>query len=305
MHLPWLLFAATFCNAVFAAEPREVYYQGFLAPLNITPTFDKGYLFVYDSYKIDAFAPDGSPLYSVSAHVPDAKIVNIDNAAADTDGTMAGVVDYSRDGTSRTEGGGIVLFDRSGKQIRFFDTGPYLPTQVCFAPDHSIWTLGWRGRGASRETDDYFILRNYSQEGQEIGAFLPRSSFESGPDPVGPMVGLWQLRIINDRIGAVFYASSTLREWQKPRPVQWIEVDLKGKELGRWELGSKWVPHAFTQSGALYTQGDGAVMVFDRSTKAWRRIAGTPPGFLLGADGDSLVFEISGTRMLRWVPASQ
>jgi hypothetical protein len=133
MRLPWLLFAATFCNAVFAAQPREVYYQGLLTPLNIAPTFDKGYLFVYDSFKIDAFAPDGSPLYSVSAHVPGAKIVNIDNAAADTDGTMAGAVDYSRDGTSRTEGGGIVLFDRSGKQIRFFDTGPYLPTQVCFA----------------------------------------------------------------------------------------------------------------------------------------------------------------------------
>jgi hypothetical protein len=87
--------------------------------------------------------------------------------------------------------------------------------------------------------------------------------------------------------------------------VQWIEVDLKGKELGRWEVGSEWAPRAFTQSAALYTQGDGAIMVFDRSTKAWRRIAGTPPGYLLGADGDSLVFEISGTRTLRWVPASQ
>jgi len=43
----------------------------------------------------------------------------------------------------RTEGGGIALFDRSGKQPRFFDTGQYLPTQVC-APDHSIWTLGWQ-----------------------------------------------------------------------------------------------------------------------------------------------------------------
>src|SRR5438876_3932680 len=51
----------------------------------------------------------------------------------------------------------------------------------------TIWTLGWQGVKASRKNDDYFVLRNYSQDGQELGAFLPRSSFEPEPDPVGPM----------------------------------------------------------------------------------------------------------------------
>lgn len=304
MRLPWLLFAATLFNTTFAAETHEVYYQGLLTPQNITPTFDKGYLLVYDFDKIDVYAPDGVPLYSVSAQVRDAKVVNIDNAAADTDGTTVGAVEYSRDGTSGTIGGGIALFDRSGKQTGFFDTGQYLPTQVCFAPNHTVWTIGWRGGRASRETDDYFVLRNFSQDGQEIGAFLPRSSFDPEPDPVGPMVGVWQLRAINDRVGAVFYRSSIVPEGQTPRQMQWIEVDLKGKVLGRWDLGADRHPRAFTQSGALYSQGGGAVLVFDRSTKAWRRIAGTPPGFLLGADGDNLVFEIKGSRTLRWVPAS-
>jgi hypothetical protein len=244
-------------------------------------------------------------LYSVSAQLPNTKVANIQNAAADTDGTTVAAVEYSRDGTSRTAGGGIALFDRSGKQTGFFDTGQYLPTQVCFAPNHSIWTLGWRGDKASRETDDYFILRNYSQDGQEIGAFLPRSSFEPGQAPIGPMTGLWELRITNDRIGAVFYASSTLRAGQSRRAMQWIEVDLKGKVLGRWEVGAEWQPRAFTQSAALYTQNGDAVLVFDRSTKAWRPVAGTPAGFLLGADGDSLVFEARGTSTLRWVRASQ
>ncbi len=70
-----------------------------------------------------------------------------------------------------------------------------------------------------------------------------------------------------------------------------VPVDLKGKMLGRWEVGAEWLPRAFTQSGALYTQNGDAVLVFDRSTKTWRPIAGTSAGFLLGADGDSLVFE--------------
>ena len=302
VRLPFLFLAATLCNAALAAESREVYYQGFLVPQSIVPTFDKGYLLVYNFEKIDVYAPDGSPLYSVSAEVPNAKIANIQNAATDVDGTMAGAVYYARE---RARGGGIVLFDRSGKQTRFFDTGKYWPTQVCFAPDHTIWTLGWQGPETSGPHDDYFVLRNYSQDGQELGAFLPRSTFEPESDPVGPMIGGWRLRIMNNRIGAVFYGGMILGPRHKSRPMQWIEVDLKGKLLGRWEVGAEWPPEAFTQSGALYTHSGDAVLVFDRSTKAWRPVAGTPAGFLLGADGNSLVFEVRGTSRLRWVPASQ
>jgi hypothetical protein len=60
-----------------------------------------------------------------------------------------------------------------------------------------------------------------------------------------------------------------------------------------------------TQSGALYTQSGNEVLMFDRSTEAWRRVAGTPAGSLLAADGDNLVFEVRDTNKLRWVPATQ
>src|ERR1700704_4733617 len=101
MRLPFLFLAATLCNTAFAAESREVYYQGFLVPQSIVPTLDKGYLLVYDFEKINVYAPDASPLYCFSAEVPNAKTANIQNAAADVDGTMAGAVEYSRDVTSR------------------------------------------------------------------------------------------------------------------------------------------------------------------------------------------------------------
>jgi len=67
------------------------------------------------------------------------------------------------------------------------------------------------------------------------------------------MIGGWRLRIMNNRIGAVFYGGMILGPRHKSRPMQWIEVDLKGKLLGRWEVGAEWPPEAFTQSGALYT----------------------------------------------------
>src|SRR5258708_1879512 len=64
---------------------------------------------------------------------------------------------------------------------------------------------------------------------------------------------------MNDRIGALFYGLTILGPWQGTRPMQWIEVDLRGKVLGRWEVGAEWYPPALTQSGALYTQnGDGS-----------------------------------------------
>src|SRR5215471_13360297 len=122
MHLQSLFLAVTMCHMAIAAAPRDVYYQGLLTPLNITPTFDKGYLFVHDAYKIDVFGPGGSHLNDVAAVVAKAKVVNIINAAADADGTTAGAVEYSFDGSTRTEHGGIAVFDSSGKQERFFDT---------------------------------------------------------------------------------------------------------------------------------------------------------------------------------------
>jgi len=301
MLLLCLLTAIASSSTAFAAEARDVYYQGDLAPLNIVPTFDKGHLVVYDrDHKINVYAPDGSPLYRAAAQVPNTDWADIQNAAVDTDGTLVGAIRYSR--AKRTSGGGIVLFDRTGAQIRFVDTGLYLPTQVCFAPDHSIWTVGWQGPEAIGKNEDYFILQNYSQDGQQLGAFLPRSSFDAEPDPVGPMTGAWQLRTSNGRVGAIFYASSILRTWQKPRSAeQWVETDLKGKETGRWDFAGRSLL-AFTQSGAIYGQ-EHDVAVFDRATTNWRPVAGMPDGHLLGADGESLVFSLRGQSVLRWVPA--
>lgn len=304
MRLPSLLLASALCHLAIAAAPREVYYPGLLTPLNIVPTFDKGYLFVYDAHKIDVFGPDGSLLYGISAQVGNAKVVNILNADADTDGTIAGAVEYARDGTSRTEGGGIAVFDASGKQVRFFNTGLYFPTQVAFGPDHSIWTLGWPGSQVRRCPDDFLILRNYSQDGQELGAFLARSSLDPHPDPIGPMVGLWELRVMGDRVGAVIYKSSIYGPDEiAGKDMLWVETDLKGKELGRWSIGAK-SPQAFTQSGGLYTRMGGSLSIFDRGIKTWRKVAAPAEGILLGADGDSLVF-LKDTNTLRWIPVGQ
>jgi hypothetical protein len=305
MRLLSLLFAAVLCHLGIAAESRDVYYPGLLTPLNIVPTFDKGYLFVYDAHKINVFGADGSHLYDISAQIENCKVVSIENAAVDTDGTIAGAVMYSPDGTSIKEGGGIAVFDQSGNQVRFFDTGRYHPTQIAFGPDHSIWTLGWPGSQARRWPDDFLILRTYSQDGQELGAFLPRSSFDSRPDPIGPMIGFWELRVMGNRVGALIYRSSEYQPDESPRDAMlWVETDLKGNEIGRWNIPPDRAPEAFTEAGALYMRKGKSVFIFDHPTRAWRATGTPAEGRILGADGDSLVF-LKATNTLRWVPAGQ
>jgi hypothetical protein len=83
-----LLFACVlFSQVMAAAEPvREVSFRGAdLAPTNTRPTFDHGYLAVYDREKINIYAPDGS--FSFSFAPPHGGLTV--SVAVDTDGTVA------------------------------------------------------------------------------------------------------------------------------------------------------------------------------------------------------------------------
>jgi hypothetical protein len=225
----------------FAALAGEVVYQGDLTPLNITPTFDKGYLAVYQSADtISLYRPDGSLAHQATARAPYSTWNHVVNAAPDADGSIALAVEYN---IGKSRRGGVAVFD-TGED--------WWPAQVCFGQDHSIWAIGWRGLGGRDTGADYFVLRNYARDGTALGAFLPRSSFEQ--DPVGPMTGGWQLREANNRIGALFYRSSALPLGAKRRIGQWIEMDLHGNILRKVDVPKK-IVWAFASNGALYARG--------------------------------------------------
>ncbi len=286
-------------GASATAQVHDVHYQGNLTPLNTTPTFDHGYLVVYDwDHRIDVFAPDGALMYSVAAKVPGSDWANIENGAIDEDGTLAAAL-RAVSVLGRARGGGIALFDRAGRQIRFFDTGEYLPTQVAFGSDHSIWTIGWLGgETAASLTADYPILRKYAQDGRQLGAFLPRALFPHpeylGREPlIMPMLGLWELRVANERVEAVLH-----------RPHLWVQTDLNGEEKGRWDIVPNGRPSAVTQDGRAWHKNGLQLQVFTRSTGVWHAVAfDAPDGTLLGAEGNSLVFLLRNQNTLRWVPA--
>jgi len=295
MRIVFLLLAI-FSGAAFAADSHDVYYQGNLTPLNIMPTFEKGYLAVYDiDHQIALYTHDGSLLYRVTAQVDGASFTHISNAAVDENGTLAVAVDF-RMPTAAAPSGGILTFDPTGAQIGLINTGGYLPTQVSFGPDHSTWAIGYY---RPSKPDDYFVLRNYSSTGELIGGYLPRSSFEPELAPVGPCIGGWQLRVSDRNVVALFYASSIYKPGQQERAMlQWVETDLRGKELLRRDLPR--THFALGRNGSFYGQFDG-VAVLDGTTGKWRKVA-AGDGTLLGADSDTLVFLPAPGNMLRWVP---
>jgi hypothetical protein len=297
----FLLFLIMFGMSA-AAQVQEPIYQTNLMPLNDLPTFDHGYLVVYDwDSRVDVFAPDGTLMYSVPGKVPGSDWAMIENGAVDSDGTMAAAV-RGVSAAGRADGGGIALFDRTGTQIRFLDTGGYLPTQVAFGPDHSIWTIGYLA-GKANLTADYSTLRNYAQDGKELGRFLPRASFPYGKDLelgeplILPMMGGWELRVANERVEVILHRANL-----------WVQTDLNGQEQGRWNISPNVPngcrPYAITQDGRAWQRIDGRHLnVFDRSA-GWRAVPlDVPEGDLLGAAGDSLVFLLADRHTLRWLPA--
>lgn len=294
----FLLLVLVLSGGSATAQVHDVNYQGSLGPLNITPTFDHGYLVVYDrDDEVEVFAPDGALMYSVPAKVPGCARAWIRNGAVDTDGTMAaavqGVSDKGKPGSS-----GVALFDRVGSQFRFVDTGGYLPTQVAFGPDHSVWTIGYLGLTMASFAADYAILRNYARDGRELGQYLPRASFpkdiRGGGPLIDPMVGRWELRVTGEQVDIIMH-----------RAALWVQTDLKGKERGRWDIAHDggW-PFAITQDGKAWHADPHSLTVFDRAAGVWRAVpCDLPSGNLVGAEGNNLVFMLAHQNTLRWVPA--
>ena len=240
------------------------------------------------------WSPDGRRAYQTEAAFPDGAPGNASAAMADADGTVAlAISDGGWGGRGFAGRGGILLLDRAGKQLRFIDTGRFISGALCFAEDHSIWIGGDLLGARNNETaPDFGLIRHYSREGSLLGEFLPRSSFT-----LGYALGISWLRAARDRIGAMTYPG------KRTDTPTWVELDLSGREIGRWPLRHEDVTrfmHAFTADGRLFASrwdknARDAVLEFDRPTSSWKEAGSVTNALLMGADANELVFWDRGT----------
>jgi hypothetical protein len=268
---------------VMAGSEGVVVIQGDMRASNIFPTFDRGYLATYELNAVAVYAPDGSLAMRIAKPAGG----NFVNADMDSDGSVA--VAFHQGGRT----GGIAIYYRDGSPEGQMMTGVWQPSQVCFAPDHSIWAVGDQDRLPEMDRIDYFLLRHYSRDGVLLGESLQRSWFPADAWPGQVVVGGWRLRIVHDRIGMVLDRSG------KNNGILWLETDLSGKETGRWTTPSGGVPRAMTESGDVYVQGMGSISVLDRATNSWKPVPQTFNDGILGAEGDTLVFAVRGMNEVR------
>jgi hypothetical protein len=293
-------------SAFGRAQPlNAIDFEG-LQDSNPTATFDHGYVAGWDLqhvHSVTLYAPDGRRMFEVSSFtLPDGTKTGASlSVAIDSDGTSAHVY-WAAQGTRS----GIAIEDATGVQVRVIETEPYKPSQVCFAPDHTLWIFGDQWRPADLPARDFMTFRHYSRDGKLLGSFVPRSALPgwqgAGLDQVlAPFVGLWRLRAANDRIGAALLVG--------PSTQAWVELSLDGQLIGQWTfIGTRHeavMPSAFDSNGILYgvrwIDGKRAgISAFDKSTGGWNPVLSLPNGHLVGADGTRLVYQ-SGDQ-LRWVP---
>lgn len=282
--------------AVAAELDKAVLYQAAVVPNARLPIYDNGYLIVtYNAgdSAITVYGPDGLRLFDTLVRVPETDSLNLGNSAADTDGTIAVTVAYT---TAGGHVGGIALLDRSGRQTRLIKTDRYMPEQLGFDANHNLWAVGWQ-RDVERhdmpDKRDYLIFRKFSPEGEQVGAFVSRSSFPEGLEPGYVAGGQKSLRVVDNRVGALLMSGKI------GNLAEWLELDLEGKLLGRWRMDDLHVANlAFTPDGNLYAHTPCSkshtvqLTLFDRTTASWRTLPGDLKAgcIMMGADGGDIVF---------------
>ena len=181
--------------------------------------------------------------------------------------------------------GALWLWNSAGSNIRVIQAPDYVPSYVAFAPDGSIWTTGTQDRSNRHTPADYAILRHFSREGS-----IARRVFAHGHHFVAkgnlPSPSRHYQPCALPTVGSVCISPGGGRKHHV-----WIEVDLNGKELGRWLLNTiDGDPAAFTEAGVVYVRSIDGIYRLDRAAGKWIVTSIATPGTLVGADGESLVF---------------
>lgn len=181
------------------------------------PSFYNGYLFsVAPQHVVTLFAPDGQLFLTLPIQGRGNGHVSVRSVAIDDGGRMAV-------GWSDTPNAGIDIRDSLGNLIRTIDTGRYIPAHLSFAKDHSLWSLGSQ-RDTTKpnfpDEQDYAIVRKYSAEGKEVGAYLPRSLFPPGLEPGTEGWQTRQVTVTDDRVGLEVYSGKVgnQKEWVELGP---------------------------------------------------------------------------------------
>lgn len=281
------------CQCLIAAEPiREVTTQATLVSNQPIPTFYNGYIYYVDSpgnNYVRLYAPDGH--LTLATAVPQQKPVAVwtQSVAVDSDGTVAISWMYGEEGGGTAE---IDFLDGNGRLKSSIATGSYVPAHITFDGNHNVWSFGmdYGFENGPQKSGDHMMVRKYSADGKQLGAWLPRSLFPVGLPPAAQGWQTSSITVIADRVGLLAYSGMVGNQQE------WVEISLKGNLLGRWNVdGAGGAAVALTTDGHAYLQEGTStnnirLYTLDRVNSKWNPVSPRMKGMLASADGANLVF---------------
>ncbi len=298
-------------DKVLSPPHRRVFFDSApFSPGSIVPHWERGFLvsknkeITYpEEWAVRLYDGSGTKVREISIWFPDSLRVFAGSAALAPDGrvVISGVAE-KLDGTRAYY---LALTDGAGKVTNVIQTNPYLATKTCVAPDGSVWTVG----GSGNELKDDLTLRHFDFQKGELGAYLPRSSFNSRFSPFATRGDGAHISIncASDRV--VIYTEVAN---------EYIEVDYGTQSVHRWGIdrsgydlplmGGNGI--AVTSSGDVYavlgrnpmSPGLRGLFHLQRNPAAesvfWLPVEGQTGNTwdlgmindVLGADGDALVY---------------
>jgi hypothetical protein len=292
--------------------PREAIFAGAVTlGGQVVPLFANGYLiYLHQPNRLQVFGPDTQLAYEYDVPCPpQTSNCSVSGVAISREGIAALGIGYAI-----TNGftSGIRMLDKTGKELRFIHTGGYVPRQLTFDIQGDLWSIGWqrdRWNNGTESKDDYNIVRKYSPDGTLRGEFLPRSLWVTKHGPALGGRGYWTMYAADDRMGAIF------NENFSGATPEWVDWDLNGLAIRRVPLkeAQHLISRAFNGKGKLYAQfrtdsraAPTELRVLDTGTGEWLPVRANLPeqisAFLLGAEGDQLVYRVNrgGNVRLIW-----
>jgi hypothetical protein len=168
---------------------------------------------------IQVFDGNGELSAKIPFSVPDAVRVIVGSVARAPDGTLALVGSaYSSDRRGAVY---LAVISGDGQRQRVIRLNPFAPFQVAIASDGSYWIAGLEKAEDRRETLEHNMIRRFNASGDQIGAYVPRSTMVTDRRHEHP-VDFSLLTTSRDRVG---WYSNSAREY--------IELSLDGRVLTR------------------------------------------------------------------------
>ena len=285
--LPALLLFTALCG--LAQAPSDPQYEGSLLPYS----YNGGYLLTWEDSphrQVTLYGLDEKPAYSDPRE--GSQGWGGLAWAVDSDGVVARAVSSYRPGHAPKNSAHIDLLDITGKATSSIKTGSYEVRHIVFAPDHSLWTIGFED-DYERQNKDFDVIRHYTRSGELLGHSFPWSQITADFNAYTTLQSEPRQAFfaVANRLG---YAVS-LRYGRGA----WIEIAPGGNVLGIYDLGKyrelSYLPVAMTESGTVYakiSQFDkfAGWAMLDRQQGIWRKVQLPSKGTIIGAKDENLIF---------------